>query len=120
MHENSHDWKLIARYFSKNASPEERRNVLHWASTDLRNREILDEAIRIWSNSGSNGSPPTVEAEQEWTDLLRRIELQYSRQESKANQRIWQALVLIATIILFGATLYYILEGGEPESWFHL
>jgi len=106
------DWPLLARYLSENASSLDERAVLDWA-LHPENKARLDEATSVWKHSGTKIELPPIESEQDWAELLRRIDDQPDNLAgtSRRKRLIWIAVLGIA--LMGTGLIYYVIYGGD-------
>lgn len=60
------DFKLIARYLSGEATPEEVQRLEAWMDSSEGNRELIDEYRALWDKMGSIGAVAGLDLDEEW------------------------------------------------------
>src|SRR4051794_5266976 len=114
---NKTDWTLIARYLSDNASPQDKHSVLDWTLTDPQNHTKLEEATKVWKHAGVKITPPTVETETEWAELLRRIdEESIAPAPDDSKRRTLRIIGIVCGCLAIAAVAGYIFLSDEEPS----
>src|SRR5882672_2891863 len=108
---NNVQWSLIARYLTGSLTAEEERALMQWAGENEANLHRLKEAQRIWSLTGNKLVLGEMDTQEQWNELIRRIEADERNHLSPLSiiRRIPLPLKLAALVIL-SIGLYLILR----------
>lgn len=117
--------ELLGRYLSGNTTDNERHIVEDWLKQSEENRIIYEEYKQVWEAAAVNQKDKTVDIDQGWNELNRKISVFETAATAGNRQRIFTkrtmyVLARIAAIFIIAFGLYYIfntvVEKHQPAN----
>lgn len=99
--------RVIARYLSGDADPDEAASLIKWIGLSEFNKQYFDQVKNIWDTSSPKFDPETIRTEKALTKVLERIS------EGSKMSAIWIYWKKIAAVVLIPLLLGNII-------WFYL
>lgn len=106
--------RVIAKYLSGDADPEEESNLVKWIEQSDYNKQYFNQIRNIWEASHKGSHPELIKTEEALGKVLGKISEGY---KIKSMWVYWKRIAAVALIpLLIGNLIWFYLTSGEGSS----